>query len=72
MYSSSTMLVLTVGDGVYRFTLDASIGEFVMSHERVRIPERGRIYSFNEGNAKARSISHWSPYDRGGVVNAVP
>jgi len=52
MYSSSTMLVLTVGDGVYMFTLDASIGEFVMSHERVRIPERGRIYSFNEGNAK--------------------
>ena len=72
MYSSSTMLVLTVGDGVYMFTLDASIGEFVMSHERVRIPERGRIYSFNEGNAKVRSISHRFPYDRVGVVNAVP
>ena len=50
MYSSSTILMLTLGDGVYGFTMDPSVGEFVMSHERVTVPERGRIYSFNEGN----------------------
>jgi len=33
-----------------RFTLDPMIGEFVQSHERITIPEKGKIYSFNEGN----------------------
>ena len=50
MYSSSTILVLTLGDGVHGFTFDPSVGEFVMSHERIQVPERGKIYSFNEGN----------------------
>ena len=50
MYSSSTILVLTLGDGVHGFTFDPSVGEFIMSHERIRVPERGKIYSFNEGN----------------------
>merc|ERR1719337_184569 len=56
MYSSSTILTLTVGHGVYSFTLDPSIGEFVMSHEDVKIPEKGKIYSFNEGN-----FVNWEP-----------
>jgi fructose-1,6-bisphosphatase I len=51
MYSSSVILVLTVGDGVYGFTLDPSVGEFILSHDNVKIPETGKIYSFNEGNA---------------------
>ncbi len=51
MYSSSCMMVLTVGDGVYGFTLDQQIGEFVLTHPDMRIPERGSIYSFNEANA---------------------
>jgi fructose-1,6-bisphosphatase I len=42
--------VYTTGDGVHGFTLDPSIGEFLLSHENIRIPERGRIYSVNEGN----------------------
>mmetsp|Transcript_26154 Transcript_26154/g.49390 ORF Transcript_26154/g.49390 Transcript_26154/m.49390 type:complete len:370 (-) Transcript_26154:1580-2689(-) len=50
MYSSSTIMVISVGDGVYGFTLDPMIGEFVQSHERITIPEKGKIYSFNEGN----------------------
>merc|ERR1712003_480849 len=50
MYSSSTVLVLTVGDGVYGFTLDTLIGDFVLSHDNIKIPEEGKIYSFNEGN----------------------
>mmetsp|Transcript_12924 Transcript_12924/g.24447 ORF Transcript_12924/g.24447 Transcript_12924/m.24447 type:complete len:421 (+) Transcript_12924:94-1356(+) len=55
MYSSSTVLVLTVGDGVYGFTLDTLIGDFVLSHHDIKIPESGKIYSFNEGNLKGWS-----------------
>merc|ERR1711937_1034196 len=55
MYSSSTVLVLTVGDGVYGFTLDTLIGDFVLSHDNIKIPEAGKIYSFNEGNLKGWS-----------------
>jgi fructose-1,6-bisphosphatase I len=51
IYGSSTMLVYTTGDGVHGFTLDPSIGEFLLSHENVRIPTRGKIYSINEGNS---------------------
>ena len=51
MYSSSTVLVLTLGDGVNGFTLDPQIGEFVLTHPGMRIPPRGKIYSFNEGNS---------------------
>ncbi|MCI0707017.1 MAG: class 1 fructose-bisphosphatase [Ignavibacteriae bacterium] len=50
IYGSSTMLVYTTGDGVHGFTLDPSIGEFLLSHEDIRIPKRGKIYSANEGN----------------------
>jgi len=50
MYSSSTVLVLSVGDGVYGFTLDTLIGDFVLSHDNIKVPEEGKIYSFNEGN----------------------
>jgi fructose-1,6-bisphosphatase len=35
---------------VYGFTLDPLVGEFVMSHPNIKIPETGKIYSFNEGN----------------------
>ena len=50
MYSSSTIMVLSVGDGVYGFTLDPMYGEFVMTHDNIKIPKSGKIYSFNEGN----------------------
>ena len=50
VYGSSTMLVYTTGNGVHGFTLDPSVGEFLLSHENIRIPERGNIYSVNEGN----------------------
>ena len=50
MYGSSTMLVYTTGHGVHGFTYEPSIGEFLLSHTDIRIPERGRIYSVNEGN----------------------
>ena len=39
MYSSSTVLVLTVGKGVAGFTLDMQTGEFVLSHPDLRLPD---------------------------------
>ena len=50
IYGSSTMLVFTTGHGVHGFTLDPSIGTFCLSHPNMRFPERGQIYSINEGN----------------------
>jgi len=50
LYSSSTFLALTMGNGVYIFTLDETIGEFVLSKPHVTIPEESSIYSFNEAN----------------------
>lgn len=50
IYGSSTMLVYTTGNGVDGFTLDPGIGEFCLSHPRIRTPETGKIYSINEGN----------------------
>jgi len=55
LYGPSTVLVYTAAHGVYGFTLDASIGEFRLSHDRIRIPARGRTYSANEGNARGWS-----------------
>ncbi len=49
VYGSSTMLVYTTGNGVNGFTYDPSLGTFCLSHENIRIPEDGRIYSINEG-----------------------
>ncbi|MDD1793860.1 class 1 fructose-bisphosphatase [Enterovibrio makurazakiensis] len=50
IYGSSTMLVYTTGNGVHGFTYDPSIGVFCLSHENMRIPDQGSMYSINEGN----------------------
>src|SRR5436853_745292 len=50
IYGSSTMMVYTTGNGVHGFTLDPSLGEFLLSHENIKTPARGKIYSINEGN----------------------
>ena len=50
LYSSSTFLVLTLGAGTYGFTLDENLGEFVLSHPDMKIPETSSIMSFNEAN----------------------
>jgi fructose-1,6-bisphosphatase I len=50
IYGSSTMLVYTAGRGVYGFTYDPSVGEFLLSHNNIRIPDHKGIYSVNEGN----------------------
>jgi fructose-1,6-bisphosphatase I len=53
IYGSSTMLVLAAGEGhgVHGFTLDPTVGEFLLSHENIRMPARASIYSANEGHA---------------------
>ncbi len=51
LYGPSTMLVYSTGQGVHGFTLDPSVGEFLLSHPDMRIPEQGKIYSINEGNS---------------------
>ncbi len=48
IYGSSTMMVYTTGQGVHGFTLFPGIGEFLLSHENIQIPERGKIFSVNE------------------------
>jgi fructose-1,6-bisphosphatase I len=50
IYGSSTIMVYTTGNGVHGFTLYPSVGEFLLSHENIQIPEKGKIYSVNEGN----------------------
>ena len=50
------MFVYTTGHGVHGFTLDPTVGEFLLSHENIRIPGKGAIYSTNEGNS-----GRWSP-----------
>ncbi len=48
LYGPSTMLVYTTGNGVDGFTLDPSVGEFLLSHPSIKIPETGKVYSVNE------------------------
>lgn len=52
LYGSSAMLVYTTGFGVHGFTLDPSVGEFLLSHENIRMPDKGTVYSINEGNSR--------------------
>ncbi|MDO8722667.1 MAG: class 1 fructose-bisphosphatase, partial [Syntrophales bacterium] len=51
LYGTSTMMVYSTGDGLHGFTLYPSLGEFLLSHENIRIPEKGSIFSINMGYA---------------------
>ena len=53
IYGSSTMLVYTTGNGVNGFTLDPSVGEFLLSHPKIKTPQQGTMYSINEGYYRA-------------------
>ena len=50
MYGSSVMMVYSAGHGVHGFTLEPTIGEFLLSHENIITPRTGRYYSVNESN----------------------
>ncbi len=53
VYGSSAILVYTAGRGVYGFTLDPSIGAYVLSYDNMKMPAQGKYYSVNEANADA-------------------
>lgn len=52
IYGSSTMMVYSTGQGVHGFTLDPSLGEFLLSHDNIRIPPKPKYYSVNQGYEK--------------------
>ena len=51
VYGPSTVLVYTTGNGVHGFTLDPTIGAFVLTNENMKMPEQGSYYSVNEANS---------------------
>jgi len=53
MYGASSILMLAVSGAVNGFTLDMSIGEFVLTHRDVKVPQRGAYYSANEGRSES-------------------
>ena len=61
VYGSSTVLAYTAGDGVHMFTLDPSIGAYLLAQENIRMPEAGRIYSVNEAYRESfpEGIQHY-------------
>jgi fructose-1,6-bisphosphatase I len=61
------MFVYTTGFGVNGFTLDPGIGEFLLSHPDIRIPEKCKTYSVNEGNVTkfSASVRSWLDYVKG-------
>jgi fructose-1,6-bisphosphatase I len=62
IYGTSTVLVLSTGEGVHGFTWDPSAGEFFLSHENIRCPTQGNIYSVNEGNTVrwTEGVKRWA------------
>lgn len=56
LYGASTMLVYSTGRGVHGFTLDPAIGEFLLSHPNIKLPDRPKYYSVNQGYQP-----YWSP-----------
>jgi len=78
LYGSSTMLVYSAGKGVHGFTLDPSVGEFLLSHQNITMPRQGRIYSVNESyteywDARTRTVVNYfksSRNERGKPYNA--
>ncbi|TVQ18803.1 MAG: class 1 fructose-bisphosphatase [Leptolyngbya sp. DLM2.Bin15] len=50
LYGPTTMLIYSIGQGVHAFTLDPSLGEFILSSENIQVPSHGPVYSVNEGN----------------------
>ncbi|MDR0779112.1 MAG: fructose-1,6-bisphosphatase, partial [Pseudomonadales bacterium] len=65
LYGSSTVLVMTIGNGVDMFVLDPSIGAFVRVAEQLRMPAANKCYSLNEGNRLSlpqgyQDYLHWA------------
>lgn len=56
IYGPATMLVLSTGRGVNGFTLDREIGEFMLTHPDLRVPETTSEFAINASNSR-----HWEP-----------
>jgi fructose-1,6-bisphosphatase I/sedoheptulose-1,7-bisphosphatase len=52
LYGPTTMLVLTVGNGVNGFTLDPNLGEFFLTHPNLRVPEDTQEFAINASNSR--------------------
>lgn len=70
VYASSTMMIYASGEGVHGFTLDPAIGEFLLSHPNLRIPDTGKYYSANMGNFTkwsegTREFTRWIQGEKG-------
>lgn len=51
VFGTACMMVISTGNGVNGFTLDPSIGEFILTAQDMKVPKKGKIYSVNEGNS---------------------
>ena len=56
LYGASTVFVYTVGRGAHAFTFDRELGEFLLSHEAIKCPAKGKTYSANLSH-----LSDWTP-----------
>jgi fructose-1,6-bisphosphatase I len=67
VYGASTMLVYTSGMGVHGFTLDPIVGEFLLTHPNIRVPEKPKYYSVNQGYEKywSEGIRRFTKYLQG-------
>jgi fructose-1,6-bisphosphatase I len=67
IYGSSTQFVITTGGAVHGFTYDPSVGEFLLSHENIRVPDHHPTYSINEGNAArwTEGVKRWNEWVKG-------
>lgn len=71
LYGSSTMFVYTTGHEVAGFTLDPSVGEFLLSHPNIRIPSKPKYYSTNQGyqltwSEGVQNYTRWIQGEQGG------
>lgn len=72
VYGASTMLVYTSGMGVHGFTLDPIVGEFLLTHTNIRVPEKPMYYSVNQGYEKywSEGIRRFTKYLQGDEPDA--
>lgn len=56
LYGPTVMLVLSVGNGVSGFTLNPNLGEFMLTHEKITVPECSNEFAINSSNAR-----FWEP-----------
>jgi len=64
LYGPSTMMVYSAGQGVHGFTLDQSVGEFLLTHPNIQMPKKPRFYSVNQGYERywSREIQEFTDY----------